>query len=102
MPAVAPGTLPVWHLYVVQVDNRDRVQGELKERGVATGLHYPTPLHLQQAYRSLGHARGDFPVAEAYADRLLSLPMFPELREDQVRHVADSLLATVSLKSAAS
>lgn len=101
VPAVADGSLPVWHLYVVQVDGRDHVQKELQARGVASGLHYPTPLHLQQAYQNLGYTNGAFPVTEAYAGRLLSLPMFPELREEQIRHVANSLLEVVELKSVA-
>jgi len=95
LPHVPDHCLPVWHLYVIQVDGRDRVQALLKDNGVATGLHYPKPLHLQEAYAHLGYRQGDFPVSEACAERLLSLPMFPELRSDQIQHVADSVLAVL-------
>lgn len=101
VPRVADQCLPVWHLYVVQVEDRDRVQSELREQGVSTGLHYPTPLHLQEAYRHLGYERGAFPVTEAYAERLLSLPMFAELQPEQREYVAEKLLSTVSVRSAA-
>ncbi len=95
LPAVRQDCLPVWHLFVIQVDNRDAVADALKERGVATGLHYPVPLHLQKAYAHLGLSKGAFPVAERYAERLLSLPMFPELTEEQIAYVCESLKATV-------
>jgi dTDP-4-amino-4,6-dideoxygalactose transaminase len=87
---------PVYHLYVVQVDDRDRVGDELGETGVQTGIHYPVPLHLQPAYAHLGHGRGDFPVAEALADRILSLPMFPEMAPEQQERVAATLAQAVA------
>ena len=93
LPAVAEGCLPVWHLFVVQVEHRDAVAEALKVNGIATGLHYPVPLHLQKAYARLGHREGSFPVAEAYAKRLLSLPMFPELEEEQLFFVCQTLKA---------
>jgi len=86
---------PVYHLYVVQVDDRDRVRDELGEAGIQTGIHYPVPLHLQPAYAHLGHGRGDFPVAEALADRLLSLPMFPEIAPEQQERVVATLAKAV-------
>lgn len=95
LPTTAPDCLPVWHLFVVQVDERDRVQRALEEQGVSTALHYPTPLHLQRAYGHLGLEEGSFPVAEAYARRLLSLPMFPEITEEQIVHVCESLKQAV-------
>lgn len=95
LPKVSGDCLPVWHLFVVQVAERDRVAEELKAAGVATGLHYPVPLHLQQAYRHLGYGEGSFPVSEAYAQRLLSLPMFPELTGEQIEHVCTALRAAV-------
>ncbi|MBX7246436.1 MAG: DegT/DnrJ/EryC1/StrS family aminotransferase [Candidatus Sumerlaeaceae bacterium] len=82
----------IYHLYVVFVDNRDTVATELGKRGIGTGLHYPLPLHLQKAYASMGHKQGDFPVTERVASRLLSLPMFPTITDEQLAHVADSLL----------
>ena len=91
LPEVLDGVLAVWHLFVIQVADRDGVQAALKEKGVATGLHYPVPLHLQKAYAHLGYSEGAFPVTEAYSKRLLSLPMFPELTEDQVAYVCECL-----------
>jgi len=96
LPAVAPGCVPVWHLFVVRIRNRDTVQEQLKQDGVATGLHYPVPLHLQHAYVHLGLRKGTFPVAEECAETLLSLPMFPELTEQQIDYVCDRLCAAMA------
>jgi dTDP-4-amino-4,6-dideoxygalactose transaminase len=73
----------VYHVYAIRTTRRDELQPFLQERGVATGIHYPIPVHLQKAFAELGHARGDFPLAEAAADEVLSLPMFPEMSDDQ-------------------
>ncbi|QXJ21541.1 DegT/DnrJ/EryC1/StrS family aminotransferase [Actinomadura graeca] len=81
----------VWHLYVIRVPRRDEVAARLAELGIRTGIHYPVPVHLQPAFRHLGHGPGDFPVAEAAAGRILSLPMFPQITEEQQRRVADAL-----------
>ena len=81
----------VYHLYVILVDDRDGLQRHLTEKGIGTGLHYPLPLHLQPAYASMGHRRGDFPVTERAAERLLSLPMFAELTREQIEFVVDSI-----------
>ena len=81
----------VWHLYIVQVANRAKVQEQLSAAGISTGIHYPIPVHLQKAYADLGYKRGAFPVTEAAADRILSLPMFPELTQEQVDYVAKNL-----------
>ena len=94
LPASAPGNLDVWHLYVVQVDRRDAVIESLAAAGVATGIHYPTVVHLTGAYAHLGHSRGSFPVAETAADRILSLPMFPHISPEQQEHVASALAAS--------
>jgi dTDP-4-amino-4,6-dideoxygalactose transaminase len=74
---------PVFHLYVVRSKERDDLQRHLNASGIRTGIHYPVPLHLQEAYKYLGHTRGDFPVAEAAASQVLSLPMYPQLRVEQ-------------------
>ena len=89
-PYVLPEAEPVYHLYVVSVTDgrRDGLQRYLDGAGVATGLHYPIPVHLQQAYASLGHKPGDFPVSERLAAQGISLPMYPELTDEQVRYVA--------------
>lgn len=91
LPRVAEGCLHVFHLFVVQVDNRDEVAKVLKERDVSTGLHYPLPLHQQKAYAHLRIATGALPVTEGCAKRILSLPMFPELTEEQITYVCDCL-----------
>jgi dTDP-4-amino-4,6-dideoxygalactose transaminase len=81
----------VYHLYVIEVENRDRVQAALSERGIATGVHYPIPIHLQRAYADLGLGPGSFERTERSANRILSLPMFAELTEDQIVCVVDAL-----------
>jgi len=83
----------VYHLFVIRAERRDALQAHLAARHIGTGLHYPLPLHLQPAYRHLGLGRGAFPVAEAAADQVLSLPMFPELTAAQVEIVADAIRA---------
>lgn len=95
LPGVREDCTPVWHLFVVHVDNRDAVQQALAEKGVATALHYPVPLHLQRAYAHMNLKEGTFPVAESYAQRLLSLPMYAELTDDQIGYVCDCLKEAV-------
>jgi dTDP-4-amino-4,6-dideoxygalactose transaminase len=87
-PSVRKGTTHVYHLYVIATNERDAVRNKLNKAGVATGIHYPLPLHLQPALAHLGYKRGDLPCCEAMAGRSLSLPMFPELARDQVRGIA--------------
>ena len=82
----------VFHLYVVQVQNREQLQKHLSEAGIGTGIHYPIPLHLQKAYRNLGYQQGDFPVAEAAASHILSLPMFAGLSAAQQDRIAQKVL----------
>jgi dTDP-4-amino-4,6-dideoxygalactose transaminase len=91
---------PVFHLYVVRLLGRsaafrDAVRERLVEAGVESGIHYPVPLHLQPAYAHLGYRPGDFPVAERLAAEILSLPMFPEITEEQQDHVASALAAAL-------
>jgi dTDP-4-amino-4,6-dideoxygalactose transaminase len=81
----------VYHLFVVQTDARDALQRYLSSAGVQTGIHYPVPVHLQPAYAPLKHKEGDFPNAESQARRVLSLPMFAELTEYQIKYVADAV-----------
>lgn len=90
----------VYHLYVIEVDNRDRVQTTLHERGIATGIHYPIPIHLQPAYADLGFANGSFERTERAAPRLLSLPMFAELTGEQIDLVIDALASCRELVAA--
>ena len=78
---------PVYHLYVLRVRQRDEFMKNLAARGIGTAIHYPVPIHLQEAYASLGLKPGSFPVSEAAAEEIVSLPMFPELTEQQVEAV---------------
>jgi len=90
-PVVAKHVESVWHLYVIQTEDRDALREELDHNGIATGIHYPIPIHLQPAYRNLGHTRGEFPVAERQAEQILSLPMYAELTAGQIEYVAASV-----------
>ena len=101
LPYASPDCEHVYHLYVVQVEERERVQNELSARGISTGIHYPVPIHLQEAYRAAGFGPGSFPATEAAANRLLSLPMYPELSEEGVRRVAGALGQAVSASARA-
>ena len=96
LPRELPSARHVYHLYVILLPNRDEVRRRLEQLGVQTGLHYPVPLHLQEAYRTLGHGPGNFPVSEHVAGSGLSLPIFPHMREDQVASVARALEAALS------
>ena len=96
LPHVADGADPAWHLYPIRVADREAVGARLKEVGVATGVHYPTPVHLQPAYGHLGYRAGDLPHAEEYAATCLSLPMLAELSADQQEYVAEQLRKAVS------
>ncbi len=96
LPVEADYAKHVYHVYAVRVANRDAVMETLKSKGIGCGIHYPVPLHLQAAYKDLGYSEGDFPVAEQSANEYLSLPMFPELTEEQIRYVADELRQAVA------
>lgn len=86
-----PGSTHVYHLMVVQTDQRDALRDHLEKQGIETGIHYPTPVHLQKAYADLGYHEGDFPVAERASKRILSLPMFAEMTEPQLQRVTDAV-----------
>jgi dTDP-4-amino-4,6-dideoxygalactose transaminase len=88
IPAEAPEGRHVYHVYAVRTRERDAVMKALAEQGIQTGIHYPVPVHLQPAYADPAYARGSFPVAEQAADEVLSLPMFPELTNEQLETVA--------------
>jgi dTDP-4-amino-4,6-dideoxygalactose transaminase len=90
-PATLAGNEHVWHLFVVRVPRRDEVLARLQAAGIGAGIHYPTPIHLQGAFRHLGHREGDFPVSEAAAKEILSLPLFPEITPDQQERVVAAL-----------
>jgi dTDP-4-amino-4,6-dideoxygalactose transaminase len=90
-PVTAAGRGHVWHLYVILHSERDRLREALAARNVQTGLHYPKPLHLQQAYANLGYQAGDFPVTERVSSQCLTIPLYPEMTEAQQDAVVDAL-----------
>ena len=90
-PTEASYADPVWHLYVIRAAHRDALAKHLSNLGIASGMHYPIPIHLQPAYRNLGYKKGDFPVSEQYAEQILSLPLYPELAPSDVEYVAENI-----------
>lgn len=90
-PVEREGSSHVYHLYVIQVPDRDDLQAWLKRHGVQTGIHYPVPIHLQPACAHMGYSEGSFPVAEAAADRILSLPIYPELAIEDVAYICQTI-----------
>lgn len=91
LPAESQGDFEVYHLYVVRTRRREALQKHLEDRGISTGIHYPVPLHRQKAYAHLNLGEGSFPVSEGLAGRILSLPLYPELTEEQIRFVAEAV-----------
>jgi dTDP-4-amino-4,6-dideoxygalactose transaminase len=92
-PEARPDSRHVYHLYAIRSRDRARLQSELTSQGIQTGIHYPIPVHLMEAYRDLGYGEGCFPEAERAAREVLSLPMYPELRDEQIRAVASAVAA---------
>lgn len=92
LPFVPPGIDPSWHLYVVRHRERDRLRQHLLEASITTLIHYPVPPHLQPAYRDRNLAAGRFPISERIAPELLSLPIGPHFRDEQIRHVIDTIV----------
>jgi len=91
IPVEQDGVEGVYQTYVIRAARRDRLKEFLAQRGIATKIHYPIPIHLQEAARELGYRRGDFPVAERHAEEILSLPMFPDLTAEQLEYVAQTI-----------
>jgi dTDP-4-amino-4,6-dideoxygalactose transaminase len=89
----APSSTHIYHLFIIETDQRDALREHLELAGIQTGIHYPKPIHLQDAYADLGYREGDFPKAERLALRILSLPMFPELSDGQIQCVTDEVHA---------
>jgi dTDP-4-amino-4,6-dideoxygalactose transaminase len=81
----------IYHLYCIQCENREIIMQKLEERGIATGIYYPVPLHLQKAYTNLGYKQGDLPVAEDLCKKIFAIPMFPEISDDEINYVSDTL-----------
>ena len=96
LPTTAPDNEHVHHIFAIRLQKRDEVLRLLAEKGISGAIHYPIPVHLQEAYRFLGYRHGSFPVAEKCAEEFLSLPMYPELSQPQLASVAHSLEASIS------
>ena len=101
-PVEPPHSKAVYHLYVVRVKNREKLQAELAVANIGTGIHYPIPLHQQKAYAQLGYKTGDFPVTEKIAPEILSLPMFPQLTREQQQYIAEKLMEITAARQTAS
>jgi dTDP-4-amino-4,6-dideoxygalactose transaminase len=95
-PAHSAWVRHVYHIYAIRVKNRDKIMSLLAEKGIGSGVHYPVPVHLQEAYRSLGYRVGSFPVAERCAMEFVSLPMFPELTPAQVEIVVEAVKEAIA------
>jgi len=95
LPEEREGMTHIYHLYVIRVKGRQKIMDEMRAKGISCGIHYPLPVHLQKAYLDLALPKGVFPVSEAYAEQVLSLPMFPELREDEIDYISDCLRRAV-------
>ncbi|MFH1915986.1 MAG: DegT/DnrJ/EryC1/StrS family aminotransferase [Nanoarchaeota archaeon] len=91
IPLVDPDYYHVYYMYVIRTAKRDSLKDHLKSKGIETGIHYPIPLHLLSAYAYLGHKKGDFPVAEKLTGEILSIPMYPELTEEQQEYIIASI-----------
>lgn len=94
-PYEADYGMHVYHLYVIRCGHRDRLRQRLNSQGIQTGIHYPVPVHLQQAFKMCGYRRGDLPVTEQIAQEILSLPMYPELTVEQIEYVAEAIKASL-------
>jgi len=91
LPVEMPNRKHVYHLFVCSVPKRDELRAFLEKKGISTAIHYPTPIHLQPAFKGQGYTKGDFPVAENSAGRIVSLPMFPGITEEEIVYVSDSI-----------
>lgn len=100
VPAPPPHCRHVYHVYAVQLECRDAVQKALQASGIGTGIHYPIPVHLQKAYANLGYGPGDLPITEKLANRFLSLPIYAELRPEQIAEVVQKLKEATGLGAA--
>ncbi len=95
LPVEGEGARHIYHLYVVRVKDRERVQQELKEQGVPTAVYYPQPLHLAEPLRHLGYKQGDFPVSEAASEETLALPFYPEMTDEHIHGAVEVLREVV-------
>jgi dTDP-4-amino-4,6-dideoxygalactose transaminase len=91
IPKIRNHSFHIFHLYVIRTEQRDKLVNYLSSKQIGTGIHYPTALPFMPAYKYLGHKPADFPVAYQYQNEILSLPMYPELNDDQINHVVNSI-----------
>ena len=91
MPTEKDYARHVYHLYIIHVPRRDDLLCYLKSKGIYASIHYPVPIHLQKAYLDLNYTPGTFPITERYAGDIISLPMFPELTEEQIEYVVSEI-----------
>jgi len=89
LPFVLPGLESVWHQFIIRSNKRNELQDFLKENGIGTIIHYPIPPHLQECYKELGYGKGDFPIAEELADTVLSLPIYPGLKDSDIAFICE-------------
>lgn len=89
LPKIMPNCVHVWHVFAIRCKERDRLEQYLNENGIGTLKHYPIPMHLQECYKSLGYAKGDFPLAEEISDTELSIPMYYGLKDSEIEYVID-------------
>ncbi|MFT8351973.1 DegT/DnrJ/EryC1/StrS family aminotransferase [Clostridium saccharoperbutylacetonicum] len=92
-PIIAEENETIYHQYVLRCDDRDAMLVKLKEKGVATGVYYPVPLHLQKVYKDLGYKEGDMPIAEYLSHRTFAIPVYPELTEEEINYIVESIQA---------
>ena len=100
-PTITKDRTHVFQTYAVRLPHRDKICDAMKTKGIGVLIHYPIPLHLQEAYADLGHKKGDFPVSEKIAKEVLSLPMFPHMNKDQVEYVCATLRELLGSKEKA-
>lgn len=91
IPVCGESNEHVYHMYILQSENREEILTKLKDRGVATGVYYPVPLHLQKVYKDLGYKEGDMPVSEYLSHRTFAIPVYPELTNEQIKYIVDSV-----------
>jgi len=91
LPKIRKGAEHVWHLFVVQTGNRDKLQNYLNENGIGTQIHYPVPPHLSEAYKYLGYKKGDFPITEKQANTVLSLPIYDGMTNEEAEYVIKAI-----------
>jgi Predicted pyridoxal phosphate-dependent enzyme apparently involved in regulation of cell wall biogenesis len=91
VPYVLPNVKHVYHMYIIQSDNRDEMINYLNNKGISTGTYYPVPLHLQEAFKYLKYQKGDLPNAEYLSERTFAIPMFPELNNDEIDYIINAI-----------